>query len=130
MSDPAYPAARIVAKKVQAHFSRRLALARERGRDALAPEPDAEAIETLIDAAFWASLRREEGLTPKMSVAPLPPGQAGQPLRFEPPPPPGPAPPPKRAPAVERPGMPPGVWAGTAADQVPGNPGPVRVWGT
>jgi len=27
----------------------------------LAPAPDAAAIEAVIDAAFWASLRREEG---------------------------------------------------------------------
>jgi len=130
MSDPAYPAARIVAKKVQAHFGRRLALARERGRDALAPEPDAEAIETLIDAAFWASLRREEGLTPKISLALLPPEQAGQPLRFEQQLPLDPAALAKLAPAVERPGIHLGVWHETAADQVPGNLGTLRVWGT
>ncbi|MGE5833798.1 MAG: putative sensor domain DACNV-containing protein [Acidobacteriota bacterium] len=130
MSDPAYPAARIVAKKVQAHFSRRLALARERGREALAPEPDAEAIETLIDAAFWASLRREEGLTPKISLALLPPEQAGQPLRFEQQLPLDPAALAKLAPAVERPGIHLGVWHETAADRVPGNLGTLRVWGT
>ena len=130
MSDPAYPAARIVAKKVQAHFGRRLALARERGRDALAPEPDAEAIETLIDAAFWASLRREEGLTPKISLALVPPEQAGQPLRFEQQLPLDPAALAKLAPAVERPGIHLGVWHETAADQVPGNLGTLRVWGT
>lgn len=130
MSDPAYPAARLVAKKVQAHFSRRLALARERGRDALAPEPDAEAIETLIDAAFWASLRREEGLTPKISLALLPPDQAGQPLRFEQQLPLDPAALAKLAPAVERPGIHLGVWHETAADGMPGNLGTLRVWGT
>jgi hypothetical protein len=122
MSDPAYPAARIVARKVQAHFIRRLALARDRGRVDLAPEPAAEAIEAIIDVAFWASLRREEGLTPKISLALLPPSQAGQPLRFEQQLPLEPAALAKLAPAVERPGIHLGVWHD--------GPGSLRVWGT
>ena len=43
----------------------------------LAP-PDAEDIEAIIDAAFWASLRREEGYVPKISLALLPPDAGGQ----------------------------------------------------
>src|SRR5687768_12794626 len=31
--------------------------------------PDAETIEAVIEAAFWASLRREEGYTPRISLA-------------------------------------------------------------
>ena len=69
MNEPAYPAARAVAPKVQAHFARRLAAARERGRDDLPETPEALVVETLIDAAFWASLRREEGVTPTISLA-------------------------------------------------------------
>ena len=83
MSEPMYPAARAVAAKVKAHFAARIGVARERGRSELAPAPDADAIEAMIDAAFWASLRREEGFTPKISLALLPPDQAGHPLRFE-----------------------------------------------
>lgn len=124
MSEPAYPAARAVAQKVQAHFGRRLALARSRGRVDLADEPDADAIEAIIDVAFWASLRREEGLTPKISLALLPPGQAGQPLTFERQLPLEPAALAKLAPAVERPGIHLGVWQNGAAD------GTLRVWGT
>lgn len=41
-------------------------MARERGETDLAPEADLEAVEAIIDAAFWASLRREEGYTPTM----------------------------------------------------------------
>jgi sensor domain DACNV-containing protein len=126
MSEPAYPAARAVAQKVQAHFGRRLALARSRGRVDLAVEPDADAIEAIIDVAFWASLRREEGLTPKISLALLPPGQAGQPLTFEQQLPLEPAALAKLAPAVERPGIHLGVWQNGAAD----GSRSLRVWGT
>src|SRR5215211_3164403 len=84
MTGPSYPAARIVSDIVLAHFERRVAAARRRGSDEkLAPQPDAQAIETIIDTAFWASLRREEGFSPKISLAFLPPEQAGQPLKFE-----------------------------------------------
>ena len=40
-------------------------------------------IEAVIDVAFWASLRREEGYVPRMSLAILPPDAATQPLAFE-----------------------------------------------
>ncbi|GAA4794314.1 hypothetical protein GCM10023231_23350 [Olivibacter ginsenosidimutans] len=39
-------------------------------------------IEALIDASFWASLRKEEGYLPKISVALIPPDVATDPLRF------------------------------------------------
>jgi hypothetical protein len=126
MSEPGYPAARAVARKVQSHFVSRIAGARDRGRSELAPEPGAEAIEAMIDAAFWASLRREEGLTPRISLALLPPEQAGQPLRFEQQLPLEPAALAKLAPAVERPGIHLGVWR----DRTNGSTGALRVWGT
>src|SRR5258705_497032 len=65
--EPTYQAARAVAAPMEAHFARHLAAARERGEEELAPEPDAQAIEAIIDATFWASLRREEGHSPKIS---------------------------------------------------------------
>ena len=82
MTDSAYPAARLVAPKVQAHFARHIESARERGRDDLPDAPTVVAVEALIDAAFWASLRREEGVTPTISLAYVPPDRAGHPLRF------------------------------------------------
>lgn len=121
MADPAYPAARAVASKVQLHFARHLARARERGRTPLAPEPDADAIEAMIDAAFWASLRREEGLTPRISLAFLPPDGAGQQLTFGQRLPLAPTALAKLAPAVERPGIHLGVWR---------DAGQLSVWGT
>jgi hypothetical protein len=110
MPQPAYPAAHIVASKVQRHFARHLETARERGRDDLPEAPTDVAIEALIDAAFWASLKREEGVTPTISLAYVPRERAGHPLCFASPIPLRPAPLAKVAPAVERPGIHLGVW--------------------
>ncbi|MDT5156670.1 MAG: hypothetical protein QOC61_111 [Acidobacteriota bacterium] len=121
MTEPAYPAARAVAATVEEHFARLFATAREKGRTGLAPEPDARAIEAVINAAFWASLRREEGYPPKISLAFLPPEQAGRPLTFERPLPLAPNVLSRLAPAVERPGVHLGVWR---------DGGELCVWGT
>ena len=64
MSGPAYPAAHAIAARVQDHFARHVADAQQRGQTGLAAPPDAGTIEALIDAAFWASLRREENVVP------------------------------------------------------------------
>jgi hypothetical protein len=105
-----YHAARAVAATVEAHFARHLAEARQRGERELAHAPDALTIEAIIDATFWASFRPEEGRFPKISLAFLPPEQAGQPLLFEHPLPLTPDTLTKLAPAVERPGIHLGVW--------------------
>lgn len=121
MTGPAYSPARTVAIHVHAHLARQFTLARARGETSLAFEPDIDVVETIINAAFWASLRREEGYTPTISLALLPPEQARPPLTFEPwlsldaggla----------KLAPAVKRPGIHLGVWR---------DGGELRVWGT
>ena len=122
LTDPAYPVARAVARRVQARFTRHLASARAAGHGGpLAAEPDADTIEAMIDGAFWASLRREEGLTPKISLAYVSPDDAGQPLRFSERLPMRPAPLARLAPAVERPGIHLGVWQ---------DAGELKVWGT
>ena len=105
-----YQAARAVAAMVEAHFARHLAEARRRDERQLAHAPDARTIETMIDATFWASFRPEEGRFPKISLAFLPPEQAGHPLTFENRLPLTPAILTKLAPAVERPGVHLGVW--------------------
>jgi len=64
-------------------FARHLVEARRRGEQKLAHAPDARTIEAIIDAGFWSSFRPEEGRFPKISLAFLPPEQAGQPLMFE-----------------------------------------------
>jgi hypothetical protein len=109
MNHPAYPAARIVAPKIEAHFEQHVAEARRRGIDGAAP-PDARTFEALIDAAFWASLRREENYVPKISMTFVSPDAAPHPLRFERPLPLDPGALTKVAPAVERAGIHLGVW--------------------
>ncbi|HEX8558187.1 MAG TPA: hypothetical protein VF668_08805 [Pyrinomonadaceae bacterium] len=110
MNGQAYPAARQVARTVEERLTRLAAEARARGRDGLAPTPDAETVASVIDAAFWASLRREEGYSPKISLAYLPPDQADPPLRFARTLPLDPTALARLAPAVERPGIHLGVW--------------------
>ena len=106
----AYQAARLVAATVAEHFARNLAAALERGEDELASPPDVLTIEAMVDAAFWASLRHEEGNSPKISLAFLPPEQTVQPIIFEQPLVLHPRTLTKLAPAVERPGIHLGVW--------------------
>jgi hypothetical protein len=118
--EPTYQAAKAVAATVEAHFAYHLAAARERGELELAPEPDAQTVEAIIDATFWASLRREEGNSPKISLAFVPPEQVNQPLIFEQALPLAPDVLTKLGPAVERPGIHLGVWHGR--DEL-------RVWG-
>src|SRR4029079_9471507 len=111
MGKPTYQAASIVAPTVEAHFARHLAHARERGEQHLAPQPDAKTIEAIIDAAFWASFRPEEGRFPQISLAYISPDQTRQPLLFERPLPLTRAVLTKLAPAVERPEIHLGVWS-------------------
>jgi hypothetical protein len=116
-----YQAASIAAPAIEKHFAKLLATALQQGETDLAPEPSLKVIEAAIDVTFWASLRREEGRSPKISLAYLPPLLAGQPLVFE-----------ERilltphvltklAPAVERSGIHLGVWD---------EDGELYVWGT
>src|SRR6266446_1579465 len=118
--EPTYQAARAVAAAVESHFARHLAAARERGEQELASEPSAQTIEAIIDATFWASLRREEGQSPKISLAFVSSEQAGYPLIFERPLPLAPSILTKLGPAVERPGIHLGVW---------GTNGELHIWG-
>jgi hypothetical protein len=126
MTEPGYPAARIVAPKVEAHFAQHAEEARRRGREVRVPPPDADTIEAIIDAAFWASLRREETYVPKISLAYVPPDIAPHPLLFERPLPLSAAALVKVAPAVERAGIHLGVWR----DPAPANGEALSVWGT
>ena len=117
---PTYEAARIIAPRIEDHFADHHGRAVSRGETDLAPRPDASTIEAIIDAAFWASFRREEGQFPKISIAYASPEQVVQPLLFEtkfdlltsvlt-----------KLAPAVERPGVHLGVWP---------SQGRLQIWG-
>lgn len=116
-----YKAARSVAGLVASHFERHHVAVTKYYEQELAPKPDPKIIETIIDITFWASLRREEGRSPKVSIAYLPPQAAEHPLVFAetlalsantla-----------KLAPAVERSGIHLGVWMEN---------GELRIWGT
>jgi hypothetical protein len=120
MTAPAYPAAQTVASKMEHYFQRHLA-ADEDGRAAAERLPDARDIQDMIDAAFWASLRREEGYEPKISLAFLRPEHTVSPVTFERTLPLQAAALARLAPAVERPGIHLGVWR---------EQGELRVWGT
>jgi hypothetical protein len=97
------------AEQIYAHFLKHSADA-----------PGAATIEALIDAAFWASLRREEGFIPKISLAYVGPHSIARPLKFGSALPLSSRPLTRLAPAVERPGIHLGVW--------PEN-GALKVWG-
>jgi hypothetical protein len=105
-----YPPARSVAPKVSDHFRRHVEEARRRGLTPIAPPPAVPVVETIIDAAFWASLRREEGYVPTISIAYLPPEGDAHPLLFEAPLPLTPTILSKLAPVVARPGIHLGAW--------------------
>jgi hypothetical protein len=106
---------------VHAHFARHLDAARQRGIASLAALPNARVIESLINATFWASLRREEGYIPKISLAYLPPEQDTHRVLLERSLPLTAAALAKVAPIVERAGIHLGVWH--EGDEL-------RVWGT
>jgi hypothetical protein len=117
-----YQAAATAAPAIETHFERLLQSALLQGGDELAPAPTVKVISSVIDVAFWASLRKEESRSPKISLAYLPPKLAAMPLVFE-----------ERilltpylltklAPAVERAGIHLGVWEEEG--------GELYVWGT
>jgi hypothetical protein len=101
----AYPIARVVAPLVHDHFARHIDEAHRRGGERLASVPDVDAIAAMIEAAFWASLRREEGYMPKVSLAYVAPEESVRALQFERPLPLEPAALTRIAPAVERAGI-------------------------
>jgi len=115
-----YPAAQAVSTKLQRYFAGQGAAAGP--GTPVAAAPDCETIEAIIDAAFWASLRREEGFIPRISLAFVSPDASAHPLMLERP---------LRldagvltrvSPAVERAGIHLGVW--------PDSEGELWVWGT
>lgn len=83
MRRQSYPAARAISSKIQAYFAQHVREADHNGPQPLASLPDAQTIEAIIDAAFWTSLRHEEGFVPRISLAFLSPQESVQPLIFE-----------------------------------------------
>ena len=121
MSNPLYAAARSSAAGLVDYFARHAAAAQAHPSVGSCL-PDVATVEALINAAFWASLQREEGYVPEISLAFLPPKRAVRPLMLAQAMPLSPRALGRLAPAVERPGIHLGVWRD---DQ-----GVLRVWGT
>ncbi len=104
-----YPIAKTVALRVAEHLKRHASeAAGSRARVAVQPSP--EIIEAMVAAAFWASLRREEGRTPRLSLAFVAPDHVRHALTLERRVPLTPEPLTRIAPAVERAGIHLGVW--------------------
>ena len=117
----AYPAARAVAKRVLDRLQRHgPANSQLTGPETMTPLPSAAVIEAMVEAGFWASLRREEGRTPLLSLAYVNARQTPDALVFEHPVRLTPEPLTRLAPAVERPGIHLGVWQ---------QEGELKVWG-
>jgi len=118
---PTYGAAKTVATKIEQHFIKLHANAAAQGEVDLATQPDRHTIEALIDVAFWSSLRKEEGHSPRISIAFLPPSQTSKPLRFAKALPLNANTLTKIAPGIERSGIHLGVWE---------EKGELYIWGT
>jgi hypothetical protein len=121
MDGATYRGAREVAPRLAELFARHIEGAGKHAHGRVAFAPDVPTLEAIIDVAFWASLRREEGYAPKISLAFLPPEQAVRPLMFERPLALDASALARIAPAVERPGIHLGVWT---------RDGQLSVWGT
>lgn len=121
MGTTTYQAANIASPFIDTHFKDLIDDAQRKGEVDLAKAPSQQIIEDIINAAFWASLRKEEGISPKISIAYLSPEQAEDPLLF------GAKLPlsvnvlTKLAPGVERAGIHLGVWEEN---------GLLYIWGT
>ncbi|MDB5273110.1 MAG: hypothetical protein JWO58_1477 [Chitinophagaceae bacterium] len=109
-TESTYQAAKTVAHRVENIFQKHLAKARDHGKQDLAEVPSVSMIQSIIEAAFWISLRREEGHSPRISLAFLSPKEAGQPIVFEQRIPLNPGTLTKIAPGFERAGVHLGVW--------------------
>jgi hypothetical protein len=115
-----YPVARAVAARVHTHFAHHLHAKSGHEEGEIALPPDIDAIEAIIDVAFWASLHREETYTPRLSLAFVPSIRVNTPLIFERPVALASQPLARLAPAVERPGIHLCVWR---------QHGDLQVWG-
>lgn len=111
MHEPAYAPAIAAAAIVDQFFARRNAPL----------VPDTAIVAAVVNAAFWASLRREEGRSPRVSLALVPPQLPGQSMLFERPLPLDADLLVRLGPAVERPGIHLGVWRTAEGD--------FQIWG-
>jgi hypothetical protein len=78
-----YKAAHAVAATIEKHFAQHLEASLSIGEQNSICAPKADMIEAILDTAFWASLLKEEGHSPKISLVFLNPEQVENPLLFE-----------------------------------------------
>ena len=97
-----YGPARVVAERIQSRLHEHVKQCRETKGST---RPSADTLEEVVSAAFWASLRREEGRPPKISLAFVSPEEVTAPLQFATPLALDPNVLVRLAPAVERPGI-------------------------
>ena len=116
MSHPTYAAAQLAAERIY----RQLAAHPVPPTEHASALPDSATLAALIDAAFWASLRREEGSIPRISFAFVAPGRVEDAIAFAHSFSLDPKDLAKLSGAVERPGLHLGVWP---------QPDELRVWG-
>ncbi len=109
MIQPTYAAAQLAADRIHRHLATHSVPAQFSAEDA-ATLPDSATLAALIDAAFWTSLRREEGYIPRISVAFAAPAQVDDAVAFATSLSLEPKDLIKLAAAVERPGLHLGVW--------------------
>lgn len=109
MPDSAYPMAKAAALQIYERLQRLFEVSKlpESLRSSCV---DLATLEAAIDVAFWASLRREEGYSPHVSLAFLQPDSTLSPLRLDPPLILTPQSLTRVAPAVDHPGVHVGVW--------------------
>jgi hypothetical protein len=119
MVQPTYAAAQPAADRIHRHLEKHR-LPKGCCKGPVASIPDVGALAVLLDAAFWTSLRREEGYVPRISFAFAAPDQVSDAIPFAQPFPPEPKDLTKLAAAVERAGLHFGVWP--QVDEL-------RVWG-
>jgi hypothetical protein len=76
---PTYAAAQLAAERIHRHLA---APSTQNSDGETASLPDAATLAAMIDAAFWTSLRREEGYVPRISLAYVAPGQGRDAISF------------------------------------------------
>jgi Probable sensor domain DACNV len=78
---PTYAAARLAADRIHRYLATH-SIPAQFSAERVASLPDATTLAALIDAAFWASLRREESYIPRVSLAFVAPGQVNDAVAF------------------------------------------------
>jgi hypothetical protein len=80
VTQPSYAAAQLASDLIHRHLP--IHSTSQQSIERAATLPDSATLAALIDAAFWTSLRREEGYIPRISLAFVGPGQSDDAVAF------------------------------------------------